>query len=87
MYQGAETADVARRERPLESIALAAQRVNAATVNIASFLERFHGPQPEPGTPGAKEPAPPANYSNSLGRLFEALDRLENRISALGEIG
>lgn len=78
--------NTARETRPLESIALAAQRVNSATVGIQHFLDRFHGPTPEVVS---KEPmAPdPAYHAASLDRLFAALDRLETRVEALNTLG
>lgn len=84
MNQTAEA--IADVPRPLETIAIATQRVNTATVNIQLFLDRFHGMPPEAGCE-ADAPPPPSSYINSLDRLFEALGRLESRIEDLIQLG
>lgn len=79
-----------RANRPLETIAHAAQRVNTATVAIQAFIDRFHGAQPtEAAPPTAAEPpnASQPPYDVSLNRLFACLDRLETRVDALSHIG
>jgi hypothetical protein len=88
--QQAGAANGPRAQKPLESLALAAQRINTATVNIGHFLDRWHGPTPEPATSlsslGA-ELEKPLPHGGNLDRLFSAIDRLESRIDALNAIG
>jgi hypothetical protein len=74
------------KQRPLESIATATQRINSAIVGVQDFLERWHGPKAEAKTIGAaSEPGP--CYSGELQRLMSAIERLEERVAALNEIG
>lgn len=75
-------------DRPLESLPLAVNRVNNAVVGVQQFLDRFHGPSPEKEASGGPAPLPDLmHHSAVLGRLFEALDRLETRVDALNSIG
>jgi prefoldin subunit 5 len=74
------------RQRPLESIATATQRVNSAIVGVQDFLDRWHGPRPEAAASGATFENGPC-YSGELERLMSAIERLESRIAALNEIG
>lgn len=82
----ANSAMAARSEKPLESLACAAQRVNNATVTVQNFLDRWHGPPPECAESGAAAPAAYPHATN-LERLFSALDRLEDRLVSLNAIG
>jgi hypothetical protein len=77
-------------DRPLESIASAANRVNGAVVRVQSFLDRFNGAKPEPAaTAGGLNngSAIRTPHRESLDRLFAAIDRLEDRLEALDSIG
>lgn len=74
----------AKIERPLETLSHAHLRVNSAMVRIQNFLDRFHGAQPE--ADGLTE-APIESYRDGIERLFAALDRLENRVDKLDQIG
>lgn len=85
--QAGQALNVARETRPLESIAHAVQRVNTATVQMQSFLDRFHGPGPTLDAVEAKPAEPPQHHAANLDRLFSALDRLEQKIAALNLIG
>lgn len=75
----------APKQRPLESIAAATQRVNNAIVGVQDFLDRWHGQRPESTNAVGPEPGP--CYSGELERLMSAVERLESRIVALNEIG
>lgn len=80
------TADVAAR--PLDSLAQAVIRVNSASVRVQDFLDRFHGSKDPGALAGAEgRPEPTYPHRENIGRLFEALDRLESRIADLGQIG
>lgn len=82
-------ANAARAERPLEGIAAATVRINAAAVSLGNFVDRFHGPTPQGvvlGDPIAKDP-PPAGYADSLQRLWAAVERMEKHVEAIGQIG
>lgn len=76
-------------QRPLDSIATAAQRINTAQVQITRFLDRFHGPQPEKAADGmaGSQLEPTMPHSQNLNRLFAAIDRLDARVEALNQIG
>lgn len=87
-YDNRPAATTAIPDKPLESIAHAVQRINNAAVSVANFLERFHGPVPETAvTEAVPDRAGPPPYSNSLDRLFGAIDRLESRIESLNALG
>jgi hypothetical protein len=74
-----------RDQRPLETLSDATLRVNSAVVKLSNFLDRWHGQaQPEIASKDAPEPY---GYSPTLGRLFEALERLEDRVRAVESIG
>lgn len=73
--------------RPLENIAYAATRVNTATVNVQAFLARFNGMDPAPPAGAEVGPKETPPYRDSLDHLFGAIDRLEQRIEQLVQIG
>lgn len=77
-----------RDQTPLESLAGAVHRINGATVNVQCFLSRFHGEEPtsdNSGEAGAIMASPP--HRQTIERLFSALDRLEQHINQLSQIG
>jgi hypothetical protein len=84
---GALGGDATRVQKPLESLAQAAQRINSATVNVGLFLDRWHGAKPEPTACGNGQIEAPLPHSGNLDRLFSAIERLEQRIDALNAIG
>jgi hypothetical protein len=70
--------------RPLENIALAADRVAKAQFLIGEFVDRFHGASP--AAPAGSEGVS-VTYRDSLTRLFAAIEALETRVMALSDIG
>lgn len=78
-------------ERPLERIAIAADRIQRLTRLVSEFQDRFHhGAAPQTtAMVGVKENRPPYSpgHAGSLARLFDNLDELESVAHRLGEIG
>lgn len=78
----------ARDTRPLETIAVAVNRVNSAQVTIQRFIDRWHGETPKEPMAGGDSPQTVTTpHAINLERLFQAIDRLETRVQALDQIG
>lgn len=84
----------ARIEQPDEAIRVpelgrlkeASERIAMARDRVGRFLDRFNGPQVSDKVGGA-EVSPPSHYRNDINTLFRQLERLENVVSSLDEIG
>jgi hypothetical protein len=72
--------------RPLDAVAMAADRVEGITAVVDGFVQRFHGGGLME-TSQSNSPAPPAGYGGQISRLSAALDRLGDSVRTLGEIG
>lgn len=79
-------ADATTGNRPLESLASAAMRVNSAAVRLDQFIDRFNGAEPTLSH-GTAAPEAPAPYAQNIERLFSAIERLEMRVDTILSIG
>lgn len=87
MYEQNALAQSAQQTPVLGQLKCASERVAKATVVVAEFVNRFHGPSPEQSAAARNEVAPAQTYRNDIETLFAQLDRLEYVIASLSTIG
>jgi len=78
------TQNAIKPQPELGRLKAAAERVSAASWQVQTFIDKFHGTMPE------CEPAtdqPQDCYRNDLESLFKAIGSLEARIELLSQIG
>jgi hypothetical protein len=82
---GGAAAAQLNRTPELGRLKSASERIDSATNSISNFLDRFNGPQPpRAGNQGAPSGG---SYRNDIDTLFIVVDRLEQTVAALSDIG
>ncbi len=83
-YASAQAVTSPTVQRPMDKIALAADRVERAAHRLGIILDRFHGPSPQPSS--GPDGSLTVSYVSGLDRLLANIERVENAIEGLDQV-